>query len=410
MEPPPASRRISDRPFEAKSMFDRNGNPVGNAATSDSSGPGLSLSDRVRSLRLPDPAGRMAPAPTPWLPWLLCVCFAGSTAYFGYREYQARASSDLKSESNDPASFETTHIAVGGRDALSAGGYIIPVHRVQVSPKVGGEVVELFIEEGQFVTKGELLAKLDRSKYEYEFRRQSALADQAKSEYEKHIKGNREEEKQQTAAALREAEAQVEQLKDEAVRMRRSQTAASAEELFRNNTRLRGAEHKVAQLFQLNKLMQLGPRDEDKDKAKAAYMHACAQRDNSKYDLDNCDVKAPISGRILKKQAEVGNTVRPEAFSNGLSASLCEMADIRDLEVDVDVSEKDLESVYVKQSCEIRTEAFPNKVYKGHVARLMPEANRSKASVSARVHIDVPENDAIIRPEMRARVIFLPKK
>src|SRR5262249_16339858 len=156
---------------------------------------------------------------------------------------------------------------------------------------------------------------------------------------------------------------------------------------------------KVEQLLQVHTMMQVGFRTEDIDKAKAAYLLACAQRDNAKYDLDNTEVRAPISGRILRKQAEVGNTVRPEAFSNGLSASLCEMAAVRDLEVDVDVSERDLDRIHPDQKCEIRTEAFPNKVYAGHVSRLMPEANRSKASVSVRVHVDLPDDDLLIRPE-----------
>ena len=85
------------------------------------------------------------------------------------------------------------------------------------------------------------------------------------------------------------------------------------------------------------------------------------------------------------------------------------MADLKELEVDVDMSERDLTSFYRGQKCEVRTEAFPEKVYQGVVSRLWPEANRSKASVSARVRIDIPDNDVLLRPEMRARVAFLAK-
>jgi multidrug resistance efflux pump len=302
---------------------------------------------------------------------------------------------------------ESTVESYTGRIALSAGGYIIPVHRVQVSPKVGGEVVELFIEEGQQVEKGKLLARLDPQKYHFEYRRAVAQAEQMKAEYEKCLHGNRPEEKKQTAAALREAEEMRDQVEDEYQRLRRSGKAGSPEELVRVRSRLIQARHKVEQLTMVHALMQLGPRQEEIDKAKAAYLLACAQRDNAKYDLDNTEVRAPISGRILKKQAEVGNTVRPEAYSNGLSASLCEMADVRDLEVDVDVSERDLDRIFKSQACEVRTEAFPNKAYTGYVSRLMPEANRSKASVSVRVHIELPADDMLVRPEMRARVAFL---
>jgi HlyD family secretion protein len=396
-------------------MNDRNGNRSGTpavAATTTASGPPLSLTDRVRSLRLPDNSAAGTRARTPWLPWLLCALFAGLSGYLGYQSYSVDAQTPVSKD--EPASAAD---AVGrpgvagpvGRVALEAGGYVIPVHRVQVAPKVGGEVVELFIEEGQFVKKGQVLARLDRSKYEYEYRRTVAQAEQAKAEYDKLQHGNRPEERRQAEAALREAEALVEQIKDESARARRSQTAASMEEMVRVGSRLRQAEHKVVQLAQLNKMMQDGWRREEIDKAKAAHLLACAQRDNAKYDLDNCDVCAPVSGRILKKQAEVGNTVRPEAYSNGLSASLCEMADVRDLEVDVDVSERDLESVFPGQQCEVRTEAFPNHVYPGRISRLMPEANRSKASVSVRVHIDIPDDDRLLRPEMRARVSFLSK-
>jgi hypothetical protein len=83
------------------------------------------------------------------------------------------------------------------------------------------------------------------------------------------------------------------------------------------------------------------------------------------------------------------------------------------LEVDVDVSERDLLSVYAGQKCRVMPEAYNDKVYDGVVSRLMPIASRSKASVSVRVKIEVPPNERdvhgglVLRPEMRARVHFL---
>jgi HlyD family secretion protein len=371
------------------------------------SAPVGTLSDRVKSLRLPDRPDRSGGRT--WLPWTLCVLLVGLSAYLGLRppDQQAPTPSDDVAGSPSAAAPVQSSEPPAGRVVLEAGGYVIPVHRVQVSPKVGGEVVELRIEEGQAVQKGEVIARLERSKYEFEYRRMQALADQAKAKWEKLKTGNREEEKKQAEAALREAEQQRNQLRDEAERYRTSRTAASAEELVRIRSRLSQAEFKVQQLAQVHKMMQDGFRPEEIEEAEQAYRHAVAQSDSAKYDLDQTEVIAPVSGIILVKRAEVGNTVRPEAFSNGLSASLCEMADLRELEVDVDVSERDLNRVFVKQRCEIRTEAFPDKVYKGFVDRLMPEANRSKASVSARVRIEVPEDDHLLRPEMRARVTFL---
>lgn len=368
-----------------------------------------SLADRVRSLRLPDRTSAPAPPRRARLPWVLCLLLAALSGYLAYRASGLRPSPEpavrpaaVAAEERDPV------VAPAGRVALEAGGYVIPVHRVQVSPKVGGEVVELFIDEGQYVKKGQRLAKLDPAKYEFEYRRAVAQADQARAEYEKMKAGNRDAEKRQAAAALREAEQQRDQIRDQLERLRRARMAASPEELFRTERQLSAAEHKVEQLRQANQLMQEGFRKEEIEKARHTYLLAVAQRDSAKYDLDNTDVLAPVSGVILAKHAEVGNTVRPEAFSNGLSASLCDMADLRELEVDVDVSERDLVRVHKGQKCEIRTEAFPETAHRGYVARLMPEADKSKASVSVRVRIDpVPEDTTVLRPQMRARVAFL---
>src|SRR5262249_27725518 len=285
--------------------------------------------------------------------------------------------------------------------------------RVQVSPKVGGEVIEWRkingreLREGDYVKKGEWLAKLDPIKYQFEYDRAKGAREQAEWEHKKLDFGMRPEEREQAKAALREAEHYRDQVLDQASRLRLSRTAVSAEELFRVESQLNQANAKVEQLKNANELMQQGWRKEEKEKAKAALELALAQEANAKYDLDNATVVAPTSGTILAKRAEVGNTVRPEAFSNGLSASLCDLADLTKLEVDVDLSERDLHSDCEGQKCEIRPEAPSDTVDKGEVARLMPEASRSKASVAVRVRIEVPPGDQHLRPEMRARVTFL---
>jgi multidrug resistance efflux pump len=375
----------------------------------------------VRSLRLPEkPAARSSPGA--WIPWLLCVALAGAAGYFAYNTYFVEKPSqpDPKDSVESGTARQTnggSSTTPAGKVALVAGGYVIPVRRVVVSPKVGGEVIELLhlngreIREGDYVKKGQWLARLDRTKYDFELRRAEAMVEQARAEYDKLRAGNRPEEKKQAEMALREAEHSREQLSDELTRLRRSRSTSTPEEIYRVESRLSQAEAKVEQLRQANFLMQKGWREEEIEKAKQAYEHAKAQRDNAKYDLDNTEVVAPISGTILIKRAEVGNTVRPEAFSNGLSASLCEMADLSQLEVDVDISERDLNAVFEGQECEVRTEApmLMDKPYKGKVVRRWPEANRSKASVPVRVSIEVPPDDRHLRPEMRARVTFLNK-
>src|ERR671936_354652 len=76
-----------------------------------------------------------------------------------------------------------------------------------------------------------------------------------------------------------------------------------------------------------------------------------------KLRLEATKIRAPVTGTILTKKAEKGNIVNPSAFSSGISASLCEMADLTHLEVDLSVQERDIASVKVGQQCWILPEA-----------------------------------------------------
>jgi multidrug efflux pump subunit AcrA (membrane-fusion protein) len=158
------------------------------------------------------------------------------------------------------------------------------------------------------------------------------------------------------------------------------------------------------------KLLKDGPRVEHIAVARAEVEQAKAEEIKAKWRLDNCTVRSPISGTILKKNAEEGNIVNPIAF-NG-SFSLCEMADLADLEVELDIQERDVSLVYKGQQCEVRADAWPKRVYKGEVSRLMPIADRAKGSVPVRVKLQVPpeEEGVYLKPEMGATVSFLNRK
>jgi multidrug resistance efflux pump len=380
-------------------------------AASAPNGQGASLRDRVKSLRLPDrPAREPARSSTPL--WLVCLLMAGAAGWFAYREHDARKTiEDLQTAA--ASALETTaqpglgSTSPGGKRFLETGGYLIPVRRIQISPKdVSGQVIDMYFEEGETVWEGCVLAYLDPAKYEYAYRQAKAQADMLKAEYERLQENYRVEEQYRVAAVL-EAEANANKLRDKLEFIQNSKSAAAKEEENGARHDIRQAEEKVKQLkSNLAMTREVGPKDvlrarENWQMVKAAADRAC-------YDLDNCMVYAPSDGVILKKYVEAGNPINPQAYSNGVSASLYDMADLTQMEVDVDISERDLEFVSKGQRCEIRTEAAPDRIYKGVVGRIMPEANRSKACVSARVRVEIPPGDKTLRPELRARVKFLP--
>jgi HlyD family secretion protein len=129
-----------------------------------------------------------------------------------------------------------------------------------------------------------------------------------------------------------------------------------------------------------------------------------AQADLAKirWRLDCCTVRAPTSGTILKKSVEEGSLASS-------SAGLCELANLSELEVEVAIPECDIHTIKPGERCQVRTEAFPDRVYDGVVSRVMPVANRAESAIPIRVTITVPQEEegVYLKPEMIARVSFL---
>jgi multidrug efflux pump subunit AcrA (membrane-fusion protein) len=112
-------------------------------------------------------------------------------------------------------------------------------------------------------------------------------------------------------------------------------------------------------------------------------------------------VRAPVDGTILKKNVEEGNMV-----NNGIS--LCDLANLNELEVELAIPERDIGKIKPGQRCKIHTEAFPDRFYEGIVSRVLPVADRGRSAIPIRVKIAVPgeEEGNYLRPEMTAFVSF----
>jgi multidrug resistance efflux pump len=296
-----------------------------------------------------------------------------------------------------------------GEVALEAKGYIVPAHQILVSPKVSGMIVQLNVEEGRRVNKGEVLAVLETIDYAADVERAKASVGLMEAKLSELKNGNRAEEILEAQADLQEAEATVPQLEAEYKRNieLRRRSSATQQEYEVSESKYLAQLKRVERLRLAAKLMQLGPRAERIGAAEAELLQARAELAKAEWRLGNCTIRAPITGTILKKNAEEGNIVNPIAF-NG-SYSLCDMADLSDLEVDLNVQERDISVIQVGQKCRVRVEAYPNRIYNGYVDRLMPIADRAKGAVPVRVKVSIPaeEEGVYLKPEMGAIVTFL---
>lgn len=392
------------------------------------------LTDRVRALRLEDRLNeRSAGGSTAWLPWLLCLAMAAAWVGVGSRWYPtapekasalgtaaaspAAPSDAAKSAEPTPAAptpavptQAAPEVPAGptGKSVLVSRGYLIPAHQISISPiEVSGRIIELAIEEGRKFNKGDVLARIDPSSYNSGFLEAEALLAAARARCAELEAGPRQEEVRQATADLAEARANLNTYRLDFDRSQGLRGSALAQREYEQAESLyRAGEQKVRKLEQVIAL--LTPRQERKDASRAEVKAAEARVALAKWRLDNCAIRAPVSGTILSKKAEEGNLINPVV--GGVSTSLCDMADLSDLEVDLEIQERDLSKIRVGYECEVRPEAYPERTYVAYVDRAMPIANRARGILPVRLKVVVPPSEGqgeFLRPEMSVAVNFL---
>jgi HlyD family secretion protein len=390
---------------------------------SDSRNGPLSLRDRVKSLRLPDrPPPRRSPLAL--VPWLFCLLFLASTVFLWLRtppKPQSDTDEVARVDREKSLAEAASSSLPPGAVMLDSKGYIVPIHQIQVSPKVSGMIMSLrtssgaLLEEGLVVKKGDVLAVLEKVDYQSERDSAKAQVEASRNRYEE-MAVSLEHLILQATHDLEDAEAQYQNEYVQFLSELNSREGTAQVDLLKRKTAVTGKQARVN--WQKNQVAMInkGTAARKVDAAKADLQQLEAALVKAEWRLDNCVVTAPVSGVILVKRAEEGSLVNPSAFSNGTSASLCDMADLGELEVDLAVPERDVARIidfklkHAKpQKCQVRADAFPNRVYEGYVSRIMPTADQSKAAVPVRVKIVIPASEASVylRPQMNAAVTFL---
>ncbi|HYR69490.1 MAG TPA: efflux RND transporter periplasmic adaptor subunit, partial [Candidatus Dormibacteraeota bacterium] len=121
--------------------------------------------------------------------------------------------------------------------------------------------------------------------------------------------------------------------------------------------------------------------------------------------LENTYIRAPFTGTVLRKEAEVGEVVAPSVGGGLTRGAVVTMADLGSLEVEVDVNEGYVARARQGMRAEITLDAYPSERYPGHARQIVPTADRQKATVQIKVSFD--SLDARVLPEMGAKVTFL---
>ncbi|MBI4418206.1 MAG: efflux RND transporter periplasmic adaptor subunit [Ignavibacteriales bacterium] len=238
---------------------------------------------------------------------------------------------------------------------LTASGYVVAQRKAAVASKATGRLEYLGVIEGDRVMKNQVLARIENTDIR-------AQLDQARA----NLKLNE--------AELHDA----------------TQTLERARQLLEKG---------------------LVPQA-DYDAAEARYRRVLAGIDVAKaaiagaeVALENTLIRAPFDGTVLTKNADVGEMVAPMAASVGSRSAVVTIADMSSLEVEADVSESNIDRIKPDQPCETILDAYPESRYQGFVSKIVPTADRAKATVM--VKVGFRSYDAKVLPEMSAKVLFL---
>jgi HlyD family secretion protein len=294
----------------------------------------------------------------------------------------------------------------GGDVVLNATGYIVAHHKIDVNSKVTGRVKWIGVEKGDKVKEGQVLVQLEDDEFRANYLQAKGAYEAANARYEEMKNGSRPEEIQRAQHDLDQAKAQLVDDKANLDRIRPlvQQGVFSRQQLDDAVSRYQTSQEKVNSLQRTFDLAKIGQRHEEIDMARGQMVQAEGQMDYAKSQLDATQIRAPVSGTILDRTAEKGELILAQFAST--AGSVVSLADLNDLQVELDISQDDFSKLGPKQKAILYTDAFPDKKYNGEIAQISPEANRQKATVQVKVQVLNP--DSFLRPDMNATVQFKP--
>jgi RND family efflux transporter MFP subunit len=299
---------------------------------------------------------RKAANPWRWPLLLLVPAVLGLGVLYALRVRQALATPEVETVAVQVAVGDGS--AVAGTPILTASGYVVARRKAVVSAKIQGRLSWLGVEEGSQVREGEVIARLESIDYEASVERARAAVQRADADLGEYVR------------QLRLAESLTQ---EKVVAVDQRDAAAS---------RVKIAEAQLAQA-----------------RADLAFVEA---------QLANTQIRAPFAGVVVRKMAEVGESVAPIPPGVNISTAsgaIVALADLATLEVEADVAEANVAKVANGQAAEVTVEAIPDRRYKAVLRQVIPTADRTKATVM--VKVTILDKDKDLKPEMSAKVTFL---
>jgi HlyD family secretion protein len=305
----------------------------------------------------------------------------------------------------------TVNSSSAGDTVLQAAGYIVAHHTIDVNSKVTGRIAWIGVEKGDKVKAGQVLVRLEDQEFRAQAEQARGSVSMAKARLLQLQNGSRPEEIDQASANLDEARANLEDAKATLDRTRPlvKEGVFSRQQLDDAQAKYEAALQHMQSLEKSYRLSRIGPRQEEIENARGALEQAQGQLAYAESQLEATQIRAPVTGTILERTAEKGELVTAQfaaaADTGGQRGSVVTLADLTDLQVELDISQNDFAKLTPTQKAVLSTDAYPDREYKGVINEIAPMANRQKATVQVKVKVLNP--DDYLRPEENANVRFL---
>lgn len=296
----------------------------------------------------------------------------------------------------------------GGDVILNATGYIVAAHKIQVASKVLGRVAWIGVDKGDKVKEGQVIVRLEDEEYKAQLQQARGRLQALEAKLKELETGSRPEEISRAQADLEEAKANVENARINLDRNQRLSADGVVAKQTLDDAKAR-YDRETARMNALQKsfeLVRIGPRQEQIDAVRGQIVEARGSVDFFQTQLENTIIRAPVTGTILERAVEKGEFVTTSFVGErGAKGYVVSLANLNDLEVELDISQNDFAKLGPQQKGIVTTDAFPDRKYEGVISEISPEANRQKATVQVKVKIRNP--DDYLRPEMNSSVAFV---
>jgi HlyD family secretion protein len=342
-----------------------------------------------------------------WIVFLLILLSAAGITYALYSLNRRSQPIDVSK-----STVEVTPTAIALR--IRASGSVVPILSVNLSPKVAGKLKELLVEQGDRVTKGQIVGRMDDSSLIPQISQSRASISAAGANLAKLENGARSEDIAASKARVSASEARLELSRK---RRQRNQTllaqgAISRDRLDELNAGFAAdSANANEQKRNLDELIN-GNRKEDISQAKAQLELEKARLESIQVQIEDTVVRSPFAGTVTQKFTNVGSFVTPttsaSATSSATSTSIVAVA--QGLEILAKVPEVDIAQISIGQKVEITADAFSDRKFSGSVRLIAPEAIVEQNVTSFQVRISLTSGLDTLRSGMNVNVQFIGKQ